>query len=77
MSVFDLTDTDRAAAAEHVRFAEREAARTGLSADTPLRPVHQVAVIGAGTMGGGIAMALANAGLPVVQIGRASCRERV
>ena len=68
MSVFDLTDTDRAAAAEHVRFAEREAARTGLSADTPLRPVHQVAVIGAGTMGGGIAMAFANAGLPVVLI---------
>ncbi len=68
MSVFDLTDTDRAAAAEHVRFAEREAARTGLSDDTPLRPVHQVAVIGAGTMGGGIAMAFANAGLPVVLI---------
>ncbi|MCK6424723.1 MAG: 3-hydroxyacyl-CoA dehydrogenase [Burkholderiaceae bacterium] len=68
MSVFDLTDADRAAAAEHVRFAEREAAKTGLSADTPLRPVHQVAVIGAGTMGGGIAMAFANAGLPVVLI---------
>ncbi|HMW22676.1 MAG TPA: 3-hydroxyacyl-CoA dehydrogenase NAD-binding domain-containing protein [Burkholderiaceae bacterium] len=68
MSVFDLTDADRAAAAEHVRFAEREAAKTGLPADTPLRPVNQVAVIGAGTMGGGIAMALANAGLPVVLI---------
>ncbi|MBK6716879.1 MAG: 3-hydroxyacyl-CoA dehydrogenase [Burkholderiales bacterium] len=68
MSVFELTDADRAAAAEHVRFAEREAAKTGLPADTPLRPVDQVAVIGAGTMGGGIAMALANAGLPVVLV---------
>ncbi|BDI06484.1 3-hydroxyacyl-CoA dehydrogenase [Sphaerotilus microaerophilus] len=68
MSAFDLTDADRAAAAEHVRFAEREAAKTGLPADTPLRPVRQVAVIGAGTMGGGIAMAFANAGLPVVLI---------
>lgn len=68
MSVFDLTEADRAAAAEHVRFAEREAAKTGLPADTPLRPVNQVAVIGAGTMGGGIAMALANAGLPVVLV---------
>jgi 3-hydroxyacyl-CoA dehydrogenase len=65
MSAFDLTDADRAAAARHVRFAEREAAKTGLPADTPLRPVHEVAVIGAGTMGGGIAMAFANAGLPV------------
>lgn len=68
MSAFDLTDADRAAAAEHVRFAEREAAKTGLPPDTPLRPVQQVAVIGAGTMGGGIAMAFANAGLPVVLI---------
>jgi 3-hydroxyacyl-CoA dehydrogenase len=68
VSVFELTDADRAAAAEHVRFAEREAAKTGLPADTPLRPVDQVAVIGAGTMGGGIAMALANAGLPVVLV---------
>jgi 3-hydroxyacyl-CoA dehydrogenase len=68
MSVFDLTDADRAAAAEHVRFAEGAAAKTGLPADTPLRPVNEVAVIGAGTMGGGIAMAFANAGLPVVLI---------
>jgi len=32
---------------------------------TALRPIHRVAVIGAGTMGGGIAMALANIGIPV------------
>lgn len=68
MSAFDLTDADRAAAAEHVRFAEREAARTGLPVDTPLRPVQHIAVIGAGTMGGGIAMAFANAGFTVTLI---------
>src|SRR5690606_4402697 len=33
--------------------------------DTPVRPVREVAVIGAGTMGGGIAMNFANAGIPV------------
>lgn len=65
MSVFDLSDADRAAAAEHVARATAEAAHTGLPADTPLRPVRSAAVIGAGTMGGGIAMAFANAGLPV------------
>ncbi|MBP6900289.1 MAG: 3-hydroxyacyl-CoA dehydrogenase [Burkholderiaceae bacterium] len=65
MSVFDLSDADRAASAEHVARATAEASRTGLPADTPQRPVRCAAVIGAGTMGGGIAMAFANAGLPV------------
>jgi 3-hydroxyacyl-CoA dehydrogenase len=65
MSVFDLSDASRAAAAEHVRQATAEAATTGLPAGTPTRPVNQAAVIGAGTMGGGIAMAFANAGIPV------------
>ncbi|WP_395695021.1 3-hydroxyacyl-CoA dehydrogenase NAD-binding domain-containing protein, partial [Piscinibacter sp.] len=50
------------------RFAEGEAAKTGLPADTPLRPVNEVAVIGAGTMGGGIAMNFLNAGLSVVML---------
>ena len=68
MSLFDLTDADRARAAAHVRFAELEAAKTGLPAGTPLRPVQQVAVIGAGTMGGGIALAFAAAGLSVTLI---------
>lgn len=63
--LFDLTDDDRAAAAAHVRRATAEAADAGLPPDTPLRPVRSAAVIGAGTMGGGIAMALANAGIPV------------
>ncbi len=68
MSLFDLTDADRARAAAHVRFAELEAAKTGLPEGTPLRPVQQVAVIGAGTMGGGIALAFAAAGLDVTLI---------
>jgi 3-hydroxyacyl-CoA dehydrogenase len=35
-------------------------------ADTPVRPIRKVGVIGAGTMGGGITMSMINAGLPVV-----------
>ena len=69
MSLFALDDAARAAAAAHVRRAEAEAATVpDLPADTVPRPVEQVAVIGAGTMGGGIAMALANAGLAVTLI---------
>jgi 3-hydroxyacyl-CoA dehydrogenase len=68
-----LLDTpDEAArerAAAHVAAAKRAAAQIpDIPADTPLRPIRQVAVIGAGTMGGGIAMSLANIGMPVVVI---------
>jgi len=50
----------------HVFFAEREARRIpGLPADTEPLPIGAAAVIGAGTMGGGIAMSFANAGIPV------------
>ncbi|MBO3274001.1 3-hydroxyacyl-CoA dehydrogenase NAD-binding domain-containing protein [Pseudomonas schmalbachii] len=53
-------------AQRHVFFAEREAGRIpGVDATTPLRPIRKVAVIGAGTMGGGIAMNFANVGIPV------------
>jgi len=56
-------------AAEYVRLAQAEAGNIpGIPADLPTRPVHHVAVIGAGTMGGGIAMALANIGIPVTLI---------
>lgn len=68
MALFDLTEADRARAAEHVRMAERAAAATGLPPGTRPRPVQHVAVIGAGTMGGGIAMAMANAGLDVTLV---------
>lgn len=53
-------------ALRHVFFAEREAARVaGLEADTPLREINSVGLIGAGTMGGGIAMNFAGKGIPV------------
>ena len=54
-------------ALDYVREAERAAAEViGLPADTPLRPVRKVGVIGAGTMGSGIAMNFLSAGIPVM-----------
>ncbi len=48
----------------HAFFAEREVSKVpGLAKDTPVRDVTSVGVIGAGTMGGGIAMNFANAGI--------------
>src|SRR5262249_31239699 len=53
-------------AQRHIFFAEREAARVpDMPASTQPRPFARAAVIGAGTMGGGIAMSFANAGIPV------------
>ncbi|MCL7462963.1 3-hydroxyacyl-CoA dehydrogenase NAD-binding domain-containing protein [Pseudomonas sp. NW5] len=60
-------DSPQSQALRHLFFAEREAGKVpGIEASLPLRPIRQVAVIGAGTMGGGIAMNFANRGLPVV-----------
>jgi 3-hydroxyacyl-CoA dehydrogenase len=51
----------------HVFFGEREVAKIpDVPKDTPLIPVKTAGVVGAGTMGGGIAMVLANAGIPVL-----------
>lgn len=51
----------------HIFFAERAVAKVpGLDKDTPSYPIRKVGIIGAGTMGGGIAMAWANAGIPVL-----------
>jgi len=51
----------------HVFFGEREVAKVpDIPKDTPLIPVKTAGVVGAGTMGGGIAMVLANAGIPVL-----------
>jgi 3-hydroxyacyl-CoA dehydrogenase len=48
-------------------FAEREASRIpGVARDAPTLEIRSVAVVGAGTMGGGIAMNFANAGIPVL-----------
>jgi 3-hydroxyacyl-CoA dehydrogenase len=55
--------------AVHVFFAERETRKVpGLPPDTRSRPVRKAAVIGAGTMGGGIAICCANAGIPVTLV---------
>ncbi|QXL85431.1 3-hydroxyacyl-CoA dehydrogenase NAD-binding domain-containing protein [Comamonas sp. NLF-1-9] len=53
-------------ALRHLFFAERAASKIpDVPAATPLRKIEKVAVIGAGTMGGGIAMNFLNAGIPV------------
>lgn len=64
-----LMDGEQSRAQRHAFFAEREAAKiSGLPEGTQPRPLKRVAVIGAGTMGGGIAMAFANGGVPVTLI---------
>ncbi len=61
-----LMQTPESRALRHVFAAERAASKIAdAPADTALRPIERVGVIGAGTMGGGIAMAMANAGLSV------------
>src|SRR5205823_9744899 len=51
----------------HLFFAEREAAKVpGVPKGTPASDITRAAVVGAGTMGGGIAMTFANAGIPVI-----------
>lgn len=61
--------TPQARAQQHFFFAERAAAHVqGIAKDVVARDIKQVAVIGAGTMGGGIAMNFANAGIPVVML---------
>jgi len=58
--------SDQAKAMIHIFFAERAVARVpGIPKDTTVYPVAKVGIIGAGTMGGGIAMACANAGISV------------
>lgn len=57
---------DQSRAQRHLFFAEREAAKVaGVGKEDAPRPVKRAGVIGAGTMGGGIAMSLANGGIPV------------
>ena len=54
-------------AMRHLFFAEREVAKIpDVPKDTPTRKITRAAVVGGGTMGGGIAMAYANAGIPVL-----------
>lgn len=60
----------QASALRHVFFAERDLAarRRALAKQAPVRSVGTVAVIGAGTMGSGIALCLANAGIATIVI---------
>jgi len=54
-------------ALRHLFFAERDVAKVpDIPKDTPTRDIRRAAVVGAGTMGGGIAMTYANAGIPVL-----------
>lgn len=63
----DLRASPQSRALRHLFFAQRQAARIpGLPQDLPRRPIALVGVLGAGTMGRGIAMNFANAGLPTV-----------
>jgi 3-hydroxyacyl-CoA dehydrogenase len=60
---------ESARAAAHIEVARQQAALIpGLAADLSLRPINRVAIVGAGTMGSGIAMALANAAIAVTLI---------
>ncbi|MGC8523970.1 MAG: 3-hydroxyacyl-CoA dehydrogenase NAD-binding domain-containing protein [Acidibrevibacterium sp.] len=62
----ELLGSPESKAQRHVFFAEREAAKLpDMPADTKEKPIARAVVIGAGTMGGGIAMCFANAGIPV------------
>ncbi len=59
--------SDQSKALIHVFFGEREVAKIpDVPKETPVIPVNRVAVVGSGTMGGGIAMVFANAGIPVL-----------
>ncbi len=64
-----LMVTPESKALRHAFFAERAASKIpDVPADTPQREIRKLAVIGAGTMGGGIAMNFLNAGIPVVML---------
>jgi 3-hydroxyacyl-CoA dehydrogenase len=64
-----LMFTPESRALRHAFFAERATSKIpDVPADTPLRTVKKLAVIGAGTMGGGISMNFLNAGIPVVML---------
>ena len=64
-----LVAGEQSLALRHIFFGEREASRIpGMPADTQPLPVKKAVVIGAGTMGGGIAMCFANFGIPVTVV---------
>ena len=65
----ELVSSPESASMRHIFFSERLAGKIkDLPKDTPVRDVKQVAIIGGGTMGGGIAMCFANVGIPVIMV---------
>ena len=65
----ECLNTPQARAQQHLFFAERAATKIpGVDSKIPTRDVKKVAVIGSGTMGGGIAMNFMNVGIPVVML---------
>src|SRR6059036_3431747 len=65
----ELLNSPESRAQRYFFFAEREAAKIpDVPSDTPAKDVRKAAVIGAGTMGGGIAMNFANVGIPVTVV---------
>jgi 3-hydroxyacyl-CoA dehydrogenase len=65
----ELMATPESRALRHAFFAERAASKIpDVPEDTPVRPIKSAAVIGAGTMGGGITMNFVNAGIPVTML---------
>ena len=63
----DCLVSEQSKALIHVFFSEREVTKIpDVPKETPTIPIKSAAVVGAGTMGGGIAMVLANAGIPVL-----------
>jgi 3-hydroxyacyl-CoA dehydrogenase len=63
----DCVVSTESKALRHLFFAEREVAKVpDVPKDTPTKDIKRAAVVGAGTMGGGIAMNYANAGIPVL-----------
>ncbi|HSF15641.1 MAG TPA: 3-hydroxyacyl-CoA dehydrogenase NAD-binding domain-containing protein [Vicinamibacteria bacterium] len=64
-----LVDSDQSRAQRHLFFAEREAHKVpGVSKDTRTRRIESVGVVGCGTMGSGITVCFADAGIPVVVV---------
>ncbi|MEI7426539.1 MAG: 3-hydroxyacyl-CoA dehydrogenase NAD-binding domain-containing protein [Betaproteobacteria bacterium] len=63
----DLMNTSVSRAMRYAFFAQRGTAKIAdIPSDTPLREIKKVGIVGAGTMGGGIAMNFVNIGIPVI-----------
>ncbi|CAN7431477.1 3-hydroxyacyl-CoA dehydrogenase NAD-binding domain-containing protein [Trinickia sp. LjRoot230] len=69
-SFLECLDSPQRSGLVHAFFAEREAAKAPETQAAKVRPINSVGVVGGGTMGAGIAVAILQAGLPVVMIER-------